>query len=422
MNEEKNKTCPACYKELPEGTDICPFCGFDQLDRIFLDKEEYEAWVGSHLRLCRDWLRPWVCTGAKHGLILSDKDVLYGIGSNEDGQITKYRKTAFRAFGETYYRRPRRMASNVISAAAGSSHSVYVTKDGAVHIRGPAYGSDTIKTLSGAAHVESVRLRDIFYILDQKGQWYVFGDNTDGIVEPVAKEKIYSFPEMTLQSCDYQIEGKEMVAMKKRRQEYSRDFSCLKKMYTEQEDLYRQLCETEMYPRFAYQYGEINLEVEENRQEDEKEEKRPLAYSMFYDQEYGYERPDGGWWDDLKEERQQAGARVTTSPRVTEIIRRRSCRPVLYRTNAWIYDPIPAKKPEQPSKVSQTELEDVKAMDENRTHLLLALKNGDFLWIRRSYLTEMKQDLRGFTEKLKLLGKEEGVVFRLPEEKVWKRI
>ena len=44
MNEGKNKTCPVCHKDLPEGADACPFCGFDQLDRIFLDKEEYEAW------------------------------------------------------------------------------------------------------------------------------------------------------------------------------------------------------------------------------------------------------------------------------------------------------------------------------------------------------------------------------------------
>lgn len=43
------KRCPVCNTEISADADICPKCGMDDLNRIFLDKESYEWWVENYL-------------------------------------------------------------------------------------------------------------------------------------------------------------------------------------------------------------------------------------------------------------------------------------------------------------------------------------------------------------------------------------
>ena len=41
---KRGKICPVCKKDIGQEADVCPFCGFDQMNRIFLSKEDYEDW------------------------------------------------------------------------------------------------------------------------------------------------------------------------------------------------------------------------------------------------------------------------------------------------------------------------------------------------------------------------------------------
>ena len=39
------KECPVCHNKISLGVDVCPICGMDELNRIFLSSAEYNEWV-----------------------------------------------------------------------------------------------------------------------------------------------------------------------------------------------------------------------------------------------------------------------------------------------------------------------------------------------------------------------------------------
>lgn len=45
--------CPVCRKELPNDSQQCPECTFDQLHRTFLNNTEYELWIKETVIPCR---------------------------------------------------------------------------------------------------------------------------------------------------------------------------------------------------------------------------------------------------------------------------------------------------------------------------------------------------------------------------------
>lgn len=165
MSERK---CPACGATVQENTAKCPDCGLEGLNLRFLSKAGYEKWVKEVLEPHRAALLPKVFAGEEHGLILTPQGKLYGIGRNVAGQIDEK--------GSNGYEQPYLMAVDVISAAAGSHYSAYVTRDGKVHLRGKGELAERFPGFSDAVKVYG-DTKDSFWIQTRDGKLFGFGYN-----------------------------------------------------------------------------------------------------------------------------------------------------------------------------------------------------------------------------------------------------
>lgn len=103
-----------------------------------------------------------------HMLILHDGN-LYGIGCNYRGEISDD--------DVEVYKEPHLMATNVISADTTDGYSIYVTSDGEVKLVGRGELSDNFRGFKGAKRVYAAKY-SLFYIVDNNGLIYGFGDNS----------------------------------------------------------------------------------------------------------------------------------------------------------------------------------------------------------------------------------------------------
>lgn len=184
MNE---KRCPACGMAVQGNMDSCPGCGLTGLNRHFLSRAGYEKWVQEVLEPHVAAMTPRVFAGNRYGLILTGGGELYGIGRNDCGQIEEQMDED----GWDRYSEPRLMATNVISAAAGNHYTIYVTRDGEVHLRGRGElaerfsgfsGAKAVYALSGSGYSQGgfrYRGKDVFWILNRAGELFAFGDSAD---------------------------------------------------------------------------------------------------------------------------------------------------------------------------------------------------------------------------------------------------
>ena len=169
------KKCPACGVLVQAGVEICPACGLEGLNRRFLSRAGYERWVQEALEPHRAALAPKVFAGEGYGLVLTPDGDLYGIGKNHSGQIEEN--------GRDYYSYPHPMAKNVISAAAGEHYAVYVTRDGETHLRGRGELAERFPGFSGARKVSAESHCDWYWICDEAGQVFCFGDNQFSLLQ-----------------------------------------------------------------------------------------------------------------------------------------------------------------------------------------------------------------------------------------------
>lgn len=175
MSERK---CPACGLLLEGTPEKCSKCGLEGLNLRFLNKAGYMKWMQEVLEPHKASLGPQVFAGRCHGLILTNSGKLYGLGSNRSGQIEEE--------GFYDYNEPHLMATDVISAAAGRNYSIYVTRDGEVHLRGRG---EIAERFTGFSNAEMVWMEydigwtrdewkdDTFWILNRDGAVYGFGKN-----------------------------------------------------------------------------------------------------------------------------------------------------------------------------------------------------------------------------------------------------
>lgn len=113
----------------------------------------------------RDEMR--LFAGKDHFLVLN-KGKLYGIGINNCGQIS--------GFANERYTNLHLMAENVISAAASSEYSIYVTKNGEVKLQGNGEYVDRFPGFKNAKQVYAT-IDNTFFIVDNYGMIYGFGNN-----------------------------------------------------------------------------------------------------------------------------------------------------------------------------------------------------------------------------------------------------
>lgn len=192
MNERR---CPVCGEALEENADACHNCKLDGLNQLFLSKEAYWDWYEREVISRKDrFFNPQVFAGARHFLILLGSGDLYAVGNNYNGacgpdlpqELTK----------------PVRIARNVKHAAAGKNHTVYITGDGEVRLIGNSDLSDRFQWDLRARYVFS-NGSDTFFIKAYDGALYGFGENGNGQITPVRRERLRDFEKYTVRILEY---------------------------------------------------------------------------------------------------------------------------------------------------------------------------------------------------------------------------
>lgn len=182
--------CPACGAAVVKSAPVCPLCGLEAPVRRFASRSHLEAWLREVVVPHRQTLQPRVYVGMEFGLILTGSGKLYGIGSNAAGQLLE-------PGTHCWYDAPVLMAEEVISAAAGMHYSIYVTRDGEVHLQGRGEMAERFSGFSGAAEVYALYVRDTFCIRAADGTIWGFGLNSG--MEPDRKQVLHTFGE---EVCD----------------------------------------------------------------------------------------------------------------------------------------------------------------------------------------------------------------------------
>ncbi len=128
----------------------------------------------------RDEMR--LFAGKDHFLVLN-KGKLYGIGINNCGQISD--------IATERYMNPHLMAEDVISAAASSDYSIYVTKNGEVKLQGNGEYTDRFSGFFNAKQVYAT-VDNTFFIVDNYGMMYGFGNNCHYDIQEKIHETLLS--------------------------------------------------------------------------------------------------------------------------------------------------------------------------------------------------------------------------------------
>lgn len=243
------KECPACHLIISGEADTCPNCGLKRLNQIFLSRAEYELWVKNTLQPHLESLAPRVFAGYEHVLILTGTGELYGIGKNDCGQLGNPIKEEFSA--------PHLIAEKVKSAAAGRNYSIYVTNEGGVRLLGNGEYAEKFQGFAHAKEVFAMSENDVFWIKDEDGRLYAFGENSIELVESSTAVEIYKFP-LTSIDITYK-ENERKFAWGTGSSVYSWPTS---NGHEKEVDLKNRLKEEEAYNKFKKQYGEKNLDIE----------------------------------------------------------------------------------------------------------------------------------------------------------------
>lgn len=167
------KKCPACGEVIDRSASQCPFCQLNGLDQIFLSQESYHFWIRTEVEPHIAAMPPKVYAGCHFGLILTARGDLYGIGSNQNHQISK--STA------DFFNEPYLIAQDVISAAASCSHTIYITRDGECHLNG--FLSARFSGFSDAKEVYGYPWYDRLWIVHQDGRLFAMGENGNEFLE-----------------------------------------------------------------------------------------------------------------------------------------------------------------------------------------------------------------------------------------------
>ena len=160
---DEQKRCPVCNTEIPADADICPVCGMDDLNRIFLDKESYDQWVETKLK-------PYISRYDKGvvAIAVGSSDI---VGLKEDGIVV----VASRFWLDDRYEGVENWR-NIVAVAAGGSHIVGLRKDGTVVAVGSNYhgqckvGSwrDIVAVAAGKNHTVGLKKDGIIIFLEQQ--------------------------------------------------------------------------------------------------------------------------------------------------------------------------------------------------------------------------------------------------------------
>ena len=158
--------CPACKTVLTEPLpERCPVCKLEGLNRMFLTLEDYKDWkknvLDEHIKKLRNHK---IFVGDAHVLVLMDDGTLFQILDNK----------------------PKKIAENVKSVAAGYNYSLYLDDVGKVHFLGNSGIPFKERFKQGDLVFKKVFARldiDIFGAEDTDGHFYIWGNNYSEIIQ-----------------------------------------------------------------------------------------------------------------------------------------------------------------------------------------------------------------------------------------------
>ena len=176
--------CPACNSLINDSsTNVCPCCGLKNLNQMFVNQAAQNAWKAAELEPFVKELIPKIFVGRDNALFLTYNGELYGVGKNDKHQLS---------FGdELWFDFPVNLAHGVKNAAAGLDYVIWVDKVGSVHLKGSGEYSDLFKGFDSVVKVLADPFENIFWLIKNQDEVYVFGNNFNGILFPLMEEKIF---------------------------------------------------------------------------------------------------------------------------------------------------------------------------------------------------------------------------------------
>lgn len=326
------RKCPSCGRAISVGEECCPACKMRDLDQVFVSKADYLEWVQTRLEPYRKTLHPHIFAGNSGVLILTQEGILYGWGNNSQGQYGIGQQDMILDI-------PQKIAENVRSAAAGYNYSIYVTAEGQTVVMGNS-GIPYIERFQGFAHASEVYAasdKDVFWIVSQDGNLYVWGQNNDGGIMSKTQTECFCFEPQEIK-VEYRDSIYEIhrVETKNRRGviglKHSRGFSNLDDKLKE---ISFELKKTKTYEEYRRKFGEDNLNIEF------KQMKNVVVSSEEKNDNYS-----------RLENNKDFGTAPFTQDTITDIYSRKRTQketyiPTIRMENRYIFNPVPVIDPQQ---------------------------------------------------------------------------
>ena len=258
-------------------------------------------------------LPPRVSCGGDHILLLMGDGTLYGMGTDDTGQLN--------GVGAPEPGHARKLAEGVADAAAGDNNSLLCMQDGTVRIFGRGQYAERFTGFGGEKDgPRAVRVyaeqsdADQFWILDNRDQLWCFGDNSREDLKPFYRTLLYTYPKEVYDSC-----------LSDRVAEVSAGGSSSIYVFPVDDDqdkrraIMHRLVEEPVYKKLIDDYGEANLEMKLSPIHSEFKGSSSSYYSHSY---YGRD----------------------VSKTLHFSFYRKKVQPVVYLTNMSIFKPVPCDR------------------------------------------------------------------------------
>lgn len=175
--------CPACGSIINDSTNVCSCCGLKNLNQTFFTKIPQNAVEATESESFIKDLIPKIFVGRDNVLFLTYDGELYGVGKNDKHQLA--------SSDDLWFDVPVHLAHGVKSVAAGLDYVIWVDKVGRVHLKGSGEYSDLFQGFDGITKVLADPFENIFWLINNQGEVYVFGNNFNGVLFPLTEQEVY---------------------------------------------------------------------------------------------------------------------------------------------------------------------------------------------------------------------------------------
>lgn len=182
-NKMNKSLCPACGSLINDSLNVCQCCGLKNLNRTFFIEANRISEESVNSESLIEMLIPKIFVGKDNALFLTHDGELYGVGKNDKHQLS--------CSDELWLDIPVHLARNVKSATVGLNYIIWADKSGKVYLQGSGEYSDSFQCFDGIAKVLADPFENIFWLIDNHGVVYVFGNNSNGILFPLTEREVY---------------------------------------------------------------------------------------------------------------------------------------------------------------------------------------------------------------------------------------